>query len=64
MSYLPATFVVLAVLFRLLGVRTLTRSVAGAAFTALASFLVFSVLLGVVLPVGALEQSLLQLIGA
>jgi putative tricarboxylic transport membrane protein len=63
LGFVPATFAVLAILFRLLGVRTVARSAAGAAFTTILSFVVFSVLLGVVLPTRALEQSILRLLG-
>jgi hypothetical protein len=63
LGFLPSTFVVLAVLFRLLGVRSAARSAGGAAFTTVLSFVVFYVLLGVVLPTRALEQSILRLLG-
>jgi Tripartite tricarboxylate transporter TctB family len=63
LAFLPSTFIVLAVLFKLLGVKSLVRSTVGAGFTTVVSFVVFGVLLGVVLPSGQLEQSLLRLLG-
>ena len=63
LSYLLATFLVLFALFKLLGIRKYSVSAFTAGLTAVLSFVVFAALLGVVLPTGALEQTILDLMG-
>ena len=65
LSFLLSTFIVLFVLFRLLGFKTTggrwrSRRSSPRSF----SFIIFAGLLGVVLPSGAAEQFILNLIGA
>jgi hypothetical protein len=63
LSFLLSTFLVLFVLYRLLGFKRAATSLAAAATTSLLSFVVFAGLLGVVLPSGAAELSILRLLG-
>lgn len=63
LRFLLSTFLILVVLYRLLGVRRTATSLAAAAVTTLVSFVVFAGLLGVVLPSGAAELSILGLLG-
>ncbi len=63
LSYLLATFLVLFALFRLLGIKKYTTSAWTAGLTTVLSFVIFAGLLGVVLPTGVAEQSILSLIG-
>jgi hypothetical protein len=63
LSFLLSTFLVLFVLYRLLGFKRSLTSLAAAAVTSVLSFLVFAGLLGVVLPSGKAEASILRLLG-
>jgi putative tricarboxylic transport membrane protein len=63
LSFLLSTCIVLFVLFRLLGFKRSLTSLAAAAVTTVLSFVVFAGLLGVVLPSGAAEGSILRLLG-
>jgi putative tricarboxylic transport membrane protein len=63
LSYLLATFLVLFALFRLLGIKRWQTVGFTAVLTTVLSFVIFAGLLGVVLPTGFAEQSLLNLIG-
>jgi putative tricarboxylic transport membrane protein len=63
LSFLLATFIILFALFRLLGFRRYSTSALSAAVTTVLSFVVFAGLLGVVLPSGAMELSILNVIG-
>ena len=63
LSFLLSTFVVLFTLFRLLRYKTVLISLLIALITTVVSFLVFSGLLGVVLPTGVMEKTLLTITG-
>ncbi len=63
LSFLPSTFIVLFVLFRLLRFKTTTVSFLTALATALLSLIIFAGLLGVVLPTGVVEQFILNVAG-
>ncbi len=62
-SFLLATFIVLFVLFRLLRFKTTTVSFLTALVTSILSFIVFTGLLGVVVPSGVMEQFILKITG-
>ncbi len=62
-SFLLSTFVVLFVLFRLLRFKTTAISFLTALVTTLLSFIVFTGLLGVVVPAGVMEQFILKITG-
>jgi len=62
-NFIPSTFIVLFVLFRLLRFKTTAISFLTALVTTLLSFIVFTGLLGVVLPAGVMEQFILQITG-
>jgi hypothetical protein len=61
LNFLPSTFIVLFVLFRLLRFKTLPFSFFTALVVTLMSFIVFAGLLGVVLPTGDMEQFILKI---
>lgn len=63
LSFLLATLIVLAILYRLLGFKNLATAVLTAAATSIVSFVVFAGLLGVVLPSGTAEMSILRVLG-
>jgi putative tricarboxylic transport membrane protein len=63
LSFLISTFIVLFVLLRLLRFKTTTTSFLTALATTILSFIVFSGLLGVVVPSGVMEQSILNWLG-
>jgi len=60
-DFLLATFIVLFVLFRLLGFGTIRASFLTALLSTLVSFVVFAGLLGVVVPAGFVEEFLLKI---
>ena len=62
MSFLLSTFIVLFVLFRLLRFRTTLISLLTALFTTILSFIIFTGLLGVVVPSGVMEQFILTIL--
>ncbi len=62
-SFLLSTFLVLFVLFRLLRYKTTTISFLTALVTTILSFIMFTGLLGVVVPMGAVEQFILNFMG-
>jgi len=63
LSFLLSTFLVLFVLFRLLRFKTTLTSFLTALFTTLLSYIVFTGLLGVVLPAGISEGFILKIMG-
>jgi hypothetical protein len=62
-NFLTSTFLVLFVLFRLLRFRTTTASFLTALVMTILSFIIFTGLLGVVLPAGVMEQFILSTTG-
>ncbi len=62
-SFLLSTFMVLFVLFRLLRFKTTTISLFTALITTILSFIIFTGLLGVVVPAGVMEEFILKLTG-
>ncbi len=62
-SFLSSTFIVLFVLFRLLRFKTTAISFLIALVTTLLSFIIFTGLLGVVVPAGVMEQFILEITG-
>ena len=62
MSFLLSTFIMLFVLFRLLRFKTTLISLLTALFTTILSFIIFTGLLGVVVPSGVMEQFILTLL--
>ncbi len=63
LSFLLSTFIVLFVLFRLLRFKTTTVSFLTALVTTILSFIIFTGLLGVVVPSGVMEQFILKITG-
>ena len=63
LDFLFSTFIVLFVLLRLLRFKTTLISFLTALFTTILSFIVFTGLLGVVLPSGVMEQFILTILG-
>lgn len=61
LNYLTATFLVMFILFRIFRVRTPLFSLLLSLIVTLLSFIIFSRLLGVVLPAGPLEDMILRL---
>jgi putative tricarboxylic transport membrane protein len=62
MSFLLSTFIVLFVLFQLLRFKTTLISLLTALFTTILSFIIFTGLLGVVVPSGVMEQFILTIL--
>ncbi len=62
-SFLSSTFIVLFILFRLLRFKTTAVSFLTALVTTLLSFIVFTGLLGVVVPAGVMEELILKITG-
>jgi hypothetical protein len=63
LSFLFSTFIVLFVLFRLLRFKTTLTSFLTALVTTILSFIIFTGLLGVVVPSGVMEQFILTILG-
>ncbi len=63
LSFLFSTFLVLFILFRLLRFKTTTISFLTALVTTILSFIIFTGLLGVVVPSGVSEQFILKFVG-
>jgi hypothetical protein len=62
-NFLTSTFLILFVLFRLLRFKTTTVSFLTALVMTILSFIIFTGLLGVVLPTGVMEQFILNITG-